>query len=154
MLFKTYLSIMFRVLSCIQGSTCIIDSLVFYENVFVCFFFLLTETRNKYVLLTGPWVGLEVKGIIVILHTEKKTLFIYGFQHHGSVILAVVHWYTCTIIAWLRYNITYRKDSLQNTPHCYIERKHKVTNQWIYQYDTWESYNYRGVISDVNLPIR
>ena len=71
MLFKTYLSIMFRVLSCIQGSTCIIDSLVFYENVFVCFFFLLTETRNKYVLLTGPRAGLEANGIIVILQTEK-----------------------------------------------------------------------------------
>ena len=62
-------------------------------------------------------MGLGSEEIIVILQTEKKkTLFIYGFHHHSSVILAVVQ-YTCAIIAWLRYNLTDRKDSLQNTPH-------------------------------------
>ena len=43
----------------------------------------------------------------------------YGFQHHSSVILAVVQ-YTCTIIQWLQYNLTDSKDSLQNTLHSYI----------------------------------
>ena len=46
------------------------------------------------------------------------------------------------------YNLADGNYSPQNTPHCYIRRKNNVTHQWIYQYGTWESYNYRGVISD------
>ena len=46
------------------------------------------------------------------------------------------------------YNLADGNYSPQNTPHCYIKRKNKVTHQWIYQYGTWKSrYNYRGVIS-------
>ena len=73
-------------------------------------------------------------------------MFVYVFQHYSSVILAVEQ-YPCTMIVWLQYNLTGTK-ALQNTPHCYIGKRYKVTNQWIYQYGRWERYNYRGVISD------
>lgn len=101
-------------------------------------------------------MGLGSEEIIVILQTEKKkTLFIYGFHHHSSVILAVVQ-YTCAIIAWLRYNLTDRKDSLQNTLHWYIKKRPDkvIRTQWIYQYDTRESYNYKRVISEYQFTIK
>ena len=62
---------------------------------------------------------------------------------------------TCMIIAWLRYNLTHRTDTLRNTPHHTCTVKGDVNLQLNgFIHDRLESCNYRAVISNHQFTIK